>query len=380
MWGRPTVTSKIGILASYIRPRIILPIFCILVSLPAAAEFVSAKATEMTQMGAYDNTHGHAISAPAAVISDGDAEARWFTHMANGDYFEQGAPPPVFVLDLGDDRTLDGFAFTNAALSQNAVTAMTMRLATGTEGNTCLGATIPELHFEPSTEQAKGQAENFEDKGTGGISFQESFASPAVGDYDNDGGLDVYFTTVYGGDTAVLYRNDSERFGTNRDGVASISGADVRETRTEWAFTNVTGDAGLGGIRNTSQAAWCDFDNDGGRDLMSGGRLWRNNGNSNYWIKVKLVGTHSTSSGSATPSVNRSAIGAVVRLPHGDTTLTRQVESSTGQGNHNGHTLHFGLGGKKRDQTLEIAWPYTKQRQIVSSAANREITIESSGD
>jgi hypothetical protein len=60
--------------------------------------------------------------------------------------------------------------------------------------------------------------------------------------------------------------------------------------------------------------------------------------------------------------------------------LTRQAESSTGQGNHSEHALHFGLGGNKRDQTLEIAWPYTKQQQTLSSAANREITIESSGD
>ena len=183
----------------------------------------------------------------------------------------------------------------------------------------------------------------FDDKGTCGLHWQESYASPAVGDYDNDGDLDLYFTTVYGGDTAVLYRNDGN-----------------------WSFTNVTDKAGLGGIRNTYQAAWCDFDNDGDLDLMSGGRLWRNGGSRNFWVKVKLVGVG---------KVNRSAIGAVVRLPFGDGTLTRQVESSTGQGNHNGHTLHFGLGGNKRSQTLEIAWPYTKERLIVTVPVNRVTAV-----
>ena len=44
----------------------------------------------------------------------------------------------------------------------------------------------------------------FEDKSSGaGLHWQESYASPALADYDNDGHLDLFFTTVYAGNTCV---------------------------------------------------------------------------------------------------------------------------------------------------------------------------------
>ena len=94
----------------------------------------------------------------------------------------------------------------------------------------------------------------FDNKGTGGVVWQESFASPSLGDYDNDGDLDLFFTTVYGGDSSVLYRNDGN-----------------------WNFSNVTSSEGLPGFTSTYQNAWGDYDNDGDLDLISGGRLFRNN-------------------------------------------------------------------------------------------------------
>ena len=183
----------------------------------------------------------------------------------------------------------------------------------------------------------------FEKKGTCGVGYQESYASPALGDYDNDGDLDLYFTTVYGHNHARMYRNEGN-----------------------WNFVDVTGEAGLGGMSSTYQGAWADYDNDGDLDLMTGGRLRRNNGTNGNWLKVRLE---------AAGKVNRAAIGAQVRLKLGDRTLMRQVESSTGQGNMNDLTLHFGLGTHEAPVELEISWPYTKAKQLVTAKVNTVVSV-----
>lgn len=171
---------------------------------------------------------------------------------------------------------------------------------------------------------------HFEDvSANAGLKWQESFASPALADFDNDGLLDLFFTTVYSGDSSVLYRNLGE-----------------------WKFQNVT-DISTIKSQKTYQGAWGDFNNDGYLDLVTDGKLYQNSGGKNHWLKVKVEGSK---------KANRSAIGAQVRIKLGDKTLMRQVESSTGQGNQNEMTLHFGLGnyGKKLD--VQVRWPDGKTK------------------
>lgn len=157
-----------------------------------------------------------------------------------------------------------------------------------------------------------------------GLHWQESYASPTLGDFDNDGQLDLFFTTVYQGDHSVLYRNAGD-----------------------WRFQDVTEKAGISTAR-TYQAAWADFDNDGDLDLVSGGKLFRNPGNAHNWLKVQLIGGG---------PVDRCAIGSQVRLKLGQQILTRQVEAATGEGgNQNAMVLHFGLGEQTEPVTLTIHW------------------------
>ncbi len=187
------------------------------------------------------------------------------------------------------------------------------------------------------------EAFHFEDKSSAaGLRWQESYASPALADFDNDGLLDLFFTTVYPGDKSVLYRN-----------------------RGNWKFEDVSQAAGVD-VPTTYQAAWGDFDNDGDLDLVAGGRLWRNPAGQNHWLKVRLVGGG---------KVNASAIGAQVRVRLGDQTLTRQVEGATGQGNQNDLTLHFGLAAHTDRVRLQIRWP-DGSRQEVDSQVDRTITVK----
>jgi len=197
--------------------------------------------------------------------------------------------------------------------------------------------------------RAQGKAA-FHDHGACGVFYQESYASPAAGDVDNDGDLDLFFTTVYG--TAsfgkknhpVLFRNDGG-----------------------FKFADATAAAGVGKLPPTYQAAFADFDNDGDLDLVSGGKLFVNRGSGNHWLAVRLRGDGKT--------VNRSAIGAQVRVTLKDRTLTRHVEAGTGQGNQNDLCLHFGLGAHAKPVTLEVLWPGGRTQTVENVAVDRRVDV-----
>ena len=159
--------------------------------------------------------------------------------------------------------------------------------------------------------------------GNAGLSWQESFASPTLGDFDNDGLLDLYFTTVYPGDHCVLYRN-----------------------KGDFKFENVTASSGISADL-TYQAAWADIDNDGDLDLATRGRLYLNNSPTKNYLKIKVIGSNKTATNS---------VGTIIRIKLGDKTLTRQVTTSTGQGNGNSQILHFGLGDHNTPVLAEVSW------------------------
>ena len=184
------------------------------------------------------------------------------------------------------------------------------------------------FHFENKTNAA-------------GLRWQESYASPTLGDFDNDGNLDLFFTTVYAGDKSVLYRN---------------AGA--------WKFEDVSAASSVN-VPMTYQSAWADFDGDGYLDLVTGARLFKNPGGKNHWLKVRLDAG----------SRNAFGIGSQVRVKLGSKVLTRQVAGATGQGNQNSLTLHFGLGEHNAAVEIEVRWP-DGTRQKVKSETNRIAIIK----
>lgn len=182
----------------------------------------------------------------------------------------------------------------------------------------------------------QGAAATFEDLGTRGVWYQESYASPAAADFDLDGRLDLFFTTVYAtasfgrANHPVLFRNEA------------IEGG--------WTFRDATAGSGLESLPPTYQAAWADVDQDGRPDLVAAGRLFMNETpRVGRWLLVRLVGDG--------VRVPRAAVGSQVRANTPDgRVIARQVEVGTGEGNANDSLLHLGLGEVEGPLRLEVRW------------------------
>jgi len=195
----------------------------------------------------------------------------------------------------------------------------------------------------------------FDDLGACGVWYQESYASPGGADFDNDGALDLFFTTVYADASfgkknfPVLYRNES--------------------SAKEWIFKDVTEGWGLERLPPTYQAAWADVDRDGWIDLVTAGRVYLNAAKPGaHWLEVRLTGDG--------VKINRGAVGAQARISlPGGRVLTRQVEVGTGEGNASSPILHFGLGTFAGPATVEIRWPGGSERTLPGVGVDQVIEV-----
>jgi len=191
-------------------------------------------------------------------------------------------------------------------------------------------------------------------------------AGCAWADYDNDGWLDLFVTNVGGLDPAMLFSTSP---GTNY----------LYHNNGDGTFTKVTSGSLVNDTAYSIGPAWADYNNDGFLDLfVSNGFnaksendfLYRNNGNSNNWLTLKLVGTVS----------NRSAIGAKVRVKAaiGGKSFWQMREISGGGGGHGSQSdlrAHFGLGDATHVDLVRIEWPSGVIQTMTNVASKQFLTV-----
>jgi hypothetical protein len=171
------------------------------------------------------------------------------------------------------------------------------------------------------------------------------------GDLDNDGWLDFYLGTGNPNFTTLvpnrMYRN-----------------AEGKE------FQDVTTAGGFGHLQKGHGVGFADFENSGNQDVyeVMGGAyvgdtsfnvLYHNPGSTNRWLKLKLEGTKS----------NRAAIGArinvTVQTPNGPRHIYRTVNSGGSFGS-NPLRQEIGLGNAAKIESVEIKWPASGIRQVLT--------------
>lgn len=245
--------------------------------------------------------------------------------------------------------------------------------------------------------------------------FEQGGMGIGVGDFDNDGKLDLVKTN-FAGDYPNLYHNLGEgifedvvvRSGLalnpqyvgwgiafvdlDNDGLCDIFQVNghvypeldtaTRKTQESYRnprlvyrnlgdgrFEDVSALAGpaIADRRSSRGAAFGDFDNDGDIDILvmnmgENPSLLRNDlpVSTGHWIQLQLAGTKS----------NRSAIGALVMLQAAGQTQTKTVLSQSSYVSQNDLRLHFGLGRATRVDRITVKWPSGQTEEFAGATAD----------
>jgi hypothetical protein len=238
-----------------------------------------------------------------------------------------------------------------------------------------------------------------------------------VGDYDNDGRLDI-FKTNFSDDTSSLYRNNGDGTFTStifaaglgintrylgwgtmfldvdndgRSDILSVNGHVYPEVDTHhlgstykesrllyWnagngKFKDISAESGPGCTRPESSRGLAvgDLWNDGrmsavvnnmnGRPML----LVNQAQNANHWLGVITRGTRS----------NRDGIGAKVTLLAGGHKFVQEVRSGSSYISNNDLRLHFGLGTNSEFDHIEVRWPNGNSEIFNGGKTDRLVTL-----
>ena len=180
---------------------------------------------------------------------------------------------------------------------------------------------------------------------------REQYAVGNWADYDNDGFLDLFIASYA---TNSLYRSRGD---------GTFESVGVGNMHTD-GYRRILG-------------TWGDYDNNGFPDLYvvcgdgerSRNFLYRNNGNGNHWLKIRLVGTAS----------NRDGLGARIRatatIAGRAMTQLRELSGHASWASVGDRLAHFGLGDAGVATRVRIEWPSGTVQELSNLAADQLHTI-----
>jgi hypothetical protein len=187
-------------------------------------------------------------------------------------------------------------------------------------------------------------------------------------DYDNDGWLDLFIANGH-----VYPEVEQATPGTHYKQINSLL---HNEGNGRFADVGKMAGNGFETPYVGRGVAFADFDNDGFMDVVVANNgdppllLHNSGGNGNHFLNFRLSGMKS----------NRDAMGARIRVVAGTTSQIREIAGGGSYLSQSDLRANFGLGKSKRAEIVEVAWPSGLRQVFHNVEADKFYWIEEGKD
>ncbi len=197
--------------------------------------------------------------------------------------------------------------------------------------------------------------------------------APLFFDYDNDGLNDLFITSGYAKDYSnldVLNNYNTSNYTTGKQYPDLKLPVRFFRNKGSLDFTELSNPLGITEEKISGAAVYADFDNDGKMDLLYSNlneqpSLYRNNGSSNNYIKISLIG----------PAGNRNAIGSKVFVTYASGEQIKEVQPVRGYQSTQDNRLNFGINNSSTVH-VKVQWPNGQISEIKDVGSNQHLVIK----